>query len=312
MNSQIESWRVQQYAANVYQLAQQEGSRLAGLVRKESFKGKSEFFDRLGLASAQVKSGRNSDTPNLDITHSRRRVTTSMYEWATLVDRKDKLENIHDPANQYSVAARNALGRSMDDVILAGIVGTAYTGEDGSSTQTLGTAQKVACVSGAALDYANLQGLRKAKRLLDQAEVQGPRYLVYQSDFLESMLAITSVTSADFNTIKALVQGEVDTFLGFKWIHSERVPLAAASDSDTFKFDTTTGLYNAAGTALGATDKMALAFVGDGVLLGMNEGAVGRVDERSDKSYSQQVYASMDFGAVRMEEAKVVEIIYKA
>ena len=35
---------------------------------------------------------------------------------------------------------------------------------------------------------------------------------------------------------------------------------------------------------------------------------VGRIDERADKGYDMQVYASMDFGAVRMEEAKVVEL----
>ncbi len=50
-------------------------------------------------------------------------------------------------------------------------------------------------------------------------------------------------------------------------------------------------------------------FVGDGLILGKNEEAVGRIDERPDYSYAMQVYNSMDFGAVRMEEVKVVEIV---
>lgn len=311
MNSQIEQWRVLAYTQNVLHLSQQKGSRLAPLVRKEMFKGKAEFFDRLGLASAQKKTGRNSDTPNLDIEHSRRMVVTSMYEWATLVDRKDKLQNIHDPENEYAISARNALGRSMDDVIIDALLGTAKSGEDGSSSSTLGNTNRVASVSGGAIATLNVQALRKAKYLLDAAEVEGQRYIVLNAVGLQSLLSQTEVTSSDFNSVKALVNGEVNTFLGFNFIHSERLILSTTYAS-AWKYNTTTGLYDAAGSSVGATDVSAIAFVGDGAILGMQEGMVGRIDERKDKSYSMQVYASMDFGAVRMEENKVVEIVCKA
>lgn len=312
MDNVIESWRVEQFNANVYQLSQQKGSRLASLVRNETFTGKAEFFDRLGLATAQDKVGRNADTPNLDIAHSRRMVTSITREWGTLVDRKDKVQNIHNPESEYSIAAQNALGRKLDSVIINGAFGTAQTGEDGSGTQTLGTAQKVASVASAALDNANLQLLRKASRLLNAAEVMGPRYLVHSADFLEQLLGHTEVTSADYNSVKALVQGEIDTYMGFKFIHSELLPLASAVDSDTFKFDTGTGLYNASGTSLTGTEETALVFVGDGIILGKNPLSMSRVEERADKSYSIQVYTNMDFGATRMEEAKVLQLIYKA
>lgn len=308
MNSQIEGWRSQAYASNIYQLSQQRGSRLAPLVRRESFKGKAEFFDRLALATAQRKTGRNSDTPNLDITHSRRMVTTSMYEWATLVDRKDKLQNIHSPENEYSIAAQNALGRAMDEVIISAALGSASYGEDGSSSQTLGTAQKVVPVSSGAQAKLNVAALRKTKYLMDAAEAVGPRYFVYDASSLENLLGQTEVTSSDYNSIKALVMGEVDTFLGFKFIHSELL-LDSSVNSSGFTFNTSTGLYDAGGSAISASSVSNFAFVGDGIILGMNEGAVGRIDERADKSYDMQVYASMDFGAVRMEEVKVVEVI---
>lgn len=308
MNSQIETWRVQQFAANVYQLSQQKGSRLGGVVRSETFKGKSEFFDRLATASAQQKTGRNTPTPNLDITHSRRMVTTSLYEWATLVDRKDKLQNIHSPENEYSVAARNALGRSMDSVIIAAALGTAATGESGTGTQTLGTGQKVAAVSSGAMSRLNVDALLRAKQLMDAAEVVGPRYLIHTAAHLSALLGQTQVTNSDYNTVKALVNGEVNSFLGFTFIHTELLPLSSVYSS-TFTFNTTSGLYSASGSAIGATEVSAIALCGDGLILGKNEGAVARIDERADMSYSNQVYASMDFGAVRMEEVKVVEII---
>ena len=76
--------------------------------------------------------------------------------------------------------------------------------------------------------------------------------------------------------------------------------------------DTTTGLYNASGTTLGGTEKVAVALIGDGIIFGKNPLSLSKVEERADKSYSMQVYTQMDFGATRMEEAKVLQLIYKA
>lgn len=310
MNFQIESWRVQAYTAAVYQLSQQRQSRLAPIVRSETFKGKSEFFDRIGLASIQWKSARNSPTPNLDIDHSRRMVTTKMAEWATMVDRKDKLQNIHDPENQYVQAASMAMGRAKDSVLIDAALGNAKSGEDGSTLVSLPNAQKIAAVSGGAVAPLNLQALLAAKQKLDAAEAMGPRYLVHNAAQLQSLLNQTQVTSADYNTVRALVHGEIDTFLGFKFIHSELL-LASSVYSSSATFDPNTGLYSSAGGNISVPSGAisAFAFVGDGLLLGQNEDMVGRIDERPDYSYNIQVYSSMDVGAVRMEEVKVVEIV---
>jgi Phage capsid protein len=310
MNFNMEQWRVQAYTANVYQLSQQRMSRLGPVVRSEVFKGKSEYFDRMGLATAQKKVSRNSPTPNLDITLSRRMVTTSMYEWATLVDRKDKLLQIHDPENQFAQAASMSLGRAMDTVLINSALGNAATGESGATPVALGNGQKVACVSQGAISSLNVATLLQVKQLLDAAETVGPRYLVHNAAQLQSLLNQTQVTSADYNTVRALVHGELDTYLGFKFIHTELIVASSVYSSGT-SYDPSTGLYSTAGGALtlAGTEKSAFAFVGDGILLGKNEEAIGRIDERPDYSYAMQVYNSMDFGGVRMEEVKVVEII---
>lgn len=315
MNSQIESWRVQQYAANVYHLSQQEGSVIAPLVRPEKFVGKAEFFDRLGKAVAQDKVGRNTPTPNLDLTHSRRMVTTVTREWGTLVDRKDKLQNIHAPESEYAKAAAMGLGRKRDLVLIDAAFGTAKTGEDGSGSTVLPNTQKVTAVSGAALGYANVQQLRKAARIMNHNQVKGKRYIVHSSDFLESLLSQTEISSSDYNTVKALVNGELNTFLGFEFKLCEEIDALVAStyDGATYKFNTTTGLYDSGGTALGGTEKVAMAFVGDGLIEGETIGSfIAKVDERADMGYSGQVYTAMDVGGVRLEDEKVVQLIYKA
>lgn len=315
MNSQIETWRVQAYAANVFHLSQNEGSMIASRVRQEQFVGKAEFFDRLGEATAQDKVDRNSDTPNLNIDHSRRMLTTVTREWGTLVDRKDKMQNIHKPENEYVKAAMWGLGRKFDNVLIDAAFGYAMTGESGATQTALGNAQKVTAVASSVLAYPNVQLIRKTKRVMDHAKVKGKRTIVHSADFLEAMLAETTATSSDYVNLKALINGDISHYLGFDWVLCEEIDayLASTYDTNTYKFSTTTGLYDSSGTALGGTEKVALAFAEGGLILGENiNGRIARVDERSDKSYSGQVYAAQDMGGVRMEEARVVQMIYKA
>lgn len=316
MDAQLENWRVQAFASNVYHLSQQEGSMIEPACRKETFIGKSDSFDRLGPATAQDKTGRNTDTPNLSIDHTRRMVATVTRHWGTLVDKKDKLQNIHSPENEYVKAAAMGLGRRKDQVFIEAAFGTARTGEDGSGTQTLGNTQKVAAVSAAgALDYPNPQAIRKAALRMNQGKVKGKRWLFYAADFLDAMLSHTETTSSDFVALKALQNGEISMWMGFNWVACEELNsyLATTFDADTFKFNTTTGLYDAAGTAVGATDKVALCLAEGGLINGeTQDSAFSDVTVRTDKSYSGQVYTKIDMGAVRLEEVKVVQLIYKA
>jgi len=50
------------------------------------------------------------------------------------------------------------------------------------------------------------------------------------------------------------------------------------------------------------------AWAEDSIKLAVGKDVMARIDERSDKSYSTQVYYCATFGATRMEEAKVVQI----
>lgn len=305
MSSEITTAFVQQYSSNVFHLSQQKGSRLQGAVRHESQKGKSAFYDRIGSVTAQLKTGRHSDTPQLDTPHSRRMVTLADYEYADLVDDQDKLRMLIDPTSDYAQAAMWALGRAKDDVLIAAASGSAYGGETGTTTVALGTGQEIHAVAAGALSTLNIGALRLAKRILDTADVDPsiPRYFALKSYQLSSLLGTTEITSADYNSVKALVQGEVDTFLGFKFIRTERLGSLAATNI----YNLTTGVYDAAGTA-GTNNTRCLAWAQDGMLLATAQEIKARISERDDKSYATQVYASMGIGGTRMEEAKMVSV----
>ena len=282
MSTQITTAFVNQFSANVQMLSQQMGSLLRNAVDTESVNGEKAFFDQVGQAAAVLRTSRHADTPLVETPHTRRMVTMSDYEYADLIDDSDKVRLLVDPTSTYSRAAAAAMGRAMDDVIITAALGTSQTGKDGSTSTALPAGQKIAHGS-AGLTIAKLVS---AKELLDAASVDPsiPRHIIVSPKQISDLLNNTTVTSADFNTVKALAQGEINSFVGFNFIVSNRLN----TDSNS--------------------DRQVIAFAQDGLKLAVGKEPAARIDERADKSYSTQVYYCQTIGATRMEEAKVVEI----
>lgn len=64
-----------------------------------------------------------------------------------------------------------------------------------------------------------VEKLREAARLLDEDEIPPQdRFLAAHVSQKQSLLSETETTNANFNTVRALVQGEIDTFYGFKFL----------------------------------------------------------------------------------------------
>lgn len=273
---------VEQYSANVQMLSQQMGSKLRGAVDVESIKGKQSFFEQIGKTTAQLRTSRHGATPQIDMPHSRRALTTATYEWADLIDDADKIRMLIDPTSSYAKAAAAAMGRAMDSVIIAAAIGTSKTGVSGGTSTALPSTQKVVHGS-AGLTVAKLLS---AKKILDENDVDPSvkRYCVVSPEQIEDLLNLTEVKSSDFNTVKALAQGDINSFLGFEFI--------------------TSNLLSADATP----SRQVIAFAADGIKLGIGKDITAKISERDDKSYSTQVYYCMDLGATRMEEEKVVEI----
>ena len=285
MSSQITTAFVEQYSANIQMLSQQMGSLLRDAVRNESVVGKDAYFDQIGKVTAILKTSRHSDTPQIDTPHSRRRVSLADYEFADLIDQQDKVRLLIDPTSSYAKAAAYAMGRAMDDVIIAAALGSANTGVSGGTAVALPAGNIVAANLGGT--GMNIAKLASAKNILDTGDVDPSikRHIVVSPAEIADLLNSTTVTSSDFNTVKALVHGEIDSFMGFKFHVSNRL------------------------VDNGAANTQCIAFAEDGILLGVGKDVTARIDERSDKSYATQVYYCQTIGATRMEEAKVVSVL---
>lgn len=282
MSTQITTAFVEQYKSNVFHLAQQKGSRLRDAVRSETVTGKAHFFERIGSTAAQKRTSRHSDTPRMDTPHSRRKVTMDDYDWADLIDNEDKVRMLISPTSDYALAGAYAMGRAIDDAIISAATGTSYGGVAGGTSVVLPAGQKIVHNS----TNLTIAKVLAAKKLLDAAEVDPDeaRFLICTADQISDFLNITEVKSSDYNTIKALAQGQIDTYLGFKFIRSERLGQDATPNRQVLAFT-----KSAIGLALGAD-------------------ITTKISERSDKNYATQVFLSMTIGATRIEDEKMVEI----
>ncbi len=286
MSFEVTTAFVQQYTTNVQLLLQQRGSKLRDYCTMGSYTGKAaKAVEQIGAVTAQRKTSRHSDTPLISTPHDARWVFPTDFEWADMIDDQDKLRMLIDPTSPYAQNGAYALGRSLDDLIIEAALGDSKTGESGSTTTAFATASQSIAVGGTGLTIAKL---RQAKKILTTNEVDvanDPLYMAVTAQQIDDLLGTTEITSSDFNSIKALVQGDVDSFMGFKFVNIERLGLD------------------------GSGDRRCFAWAKSGMHVGMWNDINSKITERADKSYATQVYVKGTFGATRTEEKKVVEII---
>ena len=292
MSNQVNNAFVQQFADSLIQMAQQNGSRLLPTVMVKSVTGKYAHFDRIAATAAQKRTSRHGDTPIIDTPHSRRRLVLEDYEWADLIDSQDELRMLVDPTSMYAKNGSDALGRSLDAVIRDAAVGNARSidSADSSSNVAFDTTMVVDEDFGTADSNLTFEKLNEARKKLKQQNIDmnEPLYCVANASALASLLTESEIQSIDTNTVRALVAGEIDTFMGFKFVHYEDLT-GVADGTDTDPVDV-------------------LCYAKSALGLGMGQDIKVRISERDDKSYATQVYASMTAGAVRIEEEKIVII----
>ena len=281
MSFQITEAFVQQYNSTVSLVSQQKQSRLESAVRVEAIRGTREAFDSIGTVEAQPRGGRHADTPQMDTPHMRRWVTAAPYNWADLVDKPDRLRMLYDPTSPYVQNAVMAFNRAKDKILINAAFAPAWTGEHGDIQKAFPTGNIIAHGD----TGLTIEKLIQARGMLWRNEVDEsePLFAAVTSFQLEDMLNNTKVQSADYNTIKALVRGEINSFMGFTFIRTEQLEKEGAA-------------------------RKCIVWSKPGLLLAKAEDITTKVSERGDKNYSTQVYAEMDLGAVRMEDEKVLQL----
>lgn len=289
MSYEIEKAYSIAFDTNFRHLAQQKGSRLAGLVQVETgVMGRAKDFNLIGATAARKKTSRNTPTPIVNTPHGKRRCFLETHQWGDTVEGADKVRMLNTPESEYLRAGINSMGRSKDDIIIAAALGNSVSvtvaadSTDSLTNIALPASQKIAHGS-AGLTLAKLLTM---KEIIDGNEVdpECERYCLVTAKQITNLFNATEVKSVDYNTVKSLSEGKLDTYLGFKFIRTERL----TKDSNGHR--------------------QVIGFCKDGIGMAIGADIMTRLGERSDLSFAVQLYAEMDLGAVRIEEKMVVEI----
>lgn len=291
MPDSITTASVQEYRSNVELLLQQEGSRLADKVTVGSHVGKAaSVVEQFGSATAQLKTGRHADTPLLDLSQDKRWVFPLDYEWVSLIDNEDQLRALINLTSPYARAGAAAMNRAKDDVILAAIFGTNYTGENGTTSESFGTvgsgAYDVGVNVGGTASGLNVPKLQNAIRLLmtaNKGELTESVFGAISSYEHDLLLKEMQIANRDYGASAVLVDGKVSRFMGVDFTITERLTITSGN-------------------------RLIPIWVKSGMYLGMWNDLKAEITKRADKSYATQVYLAMTLGATRTQLGKQIRV----
>lgn len=186
--------------------AYQAESVLRGTMRsRTNVQGNTVKFPKIGKGTATVRVPQTDVTP-LNVTYSQVTATMSDYIAAEYSDIFHQSHINFDERRELVEVVSKAIGRRIDQVCIDAL-------NAASSPSTVATS-----VGGAASNM-NIEKLRASAKALNENNVPASdRYMLMHASQLDALLGETEVTSSDFASVKALVQGEIDTFMGFRFI----------------------------------------------------------------------------------------------
>ena len=254
-----------------------QGQRLlAGVTRERAgVEGSTVKFPKIGKGSATIRVPQTDVTP-LNVSYSQVTATMEDYIAAEYSDIFNQQKVNFNERQELVQVVSGAIARRMDQVVLDALAAASSPGTVGNDI-------------GGTDSNLNIEKLREAKKILDQKNVPSDgRTMLIHANSLSALLGETEVTSADFASVKALVTGDVNTFMGFNFI--------------------TFGDRDEGGLAVdGSSDRTIFAFHRDAVGLGIGMGQQSRVDYIPEKT-SFLVASMFSAGAVAIDDEGIVKI----
>lgn len=271
-----------EFSTNWIHRTQQMKPRLAAFVEDDNFAGERKRYDRLFKQNSRERTERKAPTPISDPGNDSRWALRRSFDLGNLLDADDakNLGALVLPTSDYVKSHAAAYSRDCDDIAWAAALDDVVTGETGTTTTALPAGQKLAHTS----TGLTLTKLLLANELLEGADLEdeAPRVLVVAPRELSNLLNSVEIKSADYNTVKALVNGQIDTFMGFKFVKNTRLRKTGNIRS-------------------------CVAWVKGAIKL-MKGTMTSKITERADKSFATQIYSSWNLGACRVYDEGVVQI----
>lgn len=271
-----------EFSTNWIHRTQQMVGRLDRFVDEDSYTGERKRYDRISAKQSRVRTERKGATNITETGLDNRWAYHVNYDIGDLLDKDDskKLGELVLPTSPYVRNHAFAHMRDCDDVTWAAAIDDAKKGELGTEPSPLPGTQTIAHGSVG----LTLAKLIEAREILQDAELEdeSPLVLCVTKKQLTDLLNETKIQSSDYNTIRALVAGEVNSFMGFEFVKIARLPLSGTTR-------TCPGWFK-------------------GAIKRIKGNMSADISIRNDLSNSTQIYSDWDLGAVRIYDEGVINI----
>lgn len=299
MSTTVDQVYVDEFNANLRQLAQQKFARLKDTVQNVSSNAESYSWDRLGKMEAIQKTSKIqptqlaqlSDGPLFDTQFSRRTALAKTFNVSEYIELEDQIQAKVAINSGVMQSMGMAMARAHDDEIIRAMGDDALDGDgnavifpDGSGPTGLNQ------VIG---DYSapiSFDIVTEVQEKFLENDIQGDvqKTMVVGPKQVRKLLQLTEQTSGDFVQREALQRLSqnliVPNWMGFRWICSTRLLAPQAGELDCYAY----------------TDRA----------LGMaiNSGMRTFIQQDPAHSYAYAMYAASTYGAVRVEDEQIVKV----
>ena len=211
MSKNLSAVASEQFDSEVKHVFQSAGTLNGTTTVRMDVTGDTYNFRKMGKGTANQRTAPSADSIAMDVAHSLIPCTLADWDADEYTDIFNSKEVNFDEVRELSYTIASALGRRRDQIKIDAMAAGTY-----SATPTAGQGYLVGTDIGGVGTGWNIEKLRAAKKALDKREVPNmDRHIAITPDGLEDLLGEPELTSADYASVKALVQGEVNTFMGF-------------------------------------------------------------------------------------------------
>lgn len=235
------------------------------------------------------------NSPEGSFNHLRRVGFFRPFQKGKFLEDLEVVRMLEDPTSADMASMMNAKNRATDDFIVANMFAPSRNGQNGENSVNFPAANVIAVddrsfIHDAEVLPANgnlpltIGKLITAKVRLDQSELEGPRYFACSAVQLGNLLSSTPATSSDYASVKRLAEGDTDTFMGFTFIRSERLALAASNV------------------------RACAAWIKDAIQYKERPIKNAKITQREDKSFRWYAYYELERGMCRRYDAGVLQV----
>jgi hypothetical protein len=280
---------IETFENNVRHLAQQSITRLRPYVSEKSTNGEKHNWETLdfagqassGAATIKATTGRIA-TPFEDLPWARRVSSAVTYHIGETSEQEDPVQMLVDPNSNIASSLGAAMRRTVDDVIIAACTGASLDGA--GATPALPAGQTVGDGT-AAISFDMVTEVLETFMSAD-IENDVPKIFVVGPTQVRKLMQLTENTSKDYvrrGLDQLSTTGMVPNWMGFTWIMSTRLLAPAGGELSC------------------------LAFTKRAIGLQINKDITVRVAEDPSISFAWRIYCHMTLGAIRVEDAHIVE-----